>query len=496
MKFRGINLARFGGIIFFSVLLADIIIRVCFLHHKTLWLDEAYSVFLLRSDLKMAKDLLLYVQGNFLGYWLIGHPFIKLFPDLPIEITLRAPSLIADILSMIIFYKIVKRLRGVKFARISTLFYSLHPVLIWHSLDGRFYSIFLLLCLLSIFVLINIKERQKGWFLWSLLTGIIPYFHYYGYFFIFLLGSTLFFFYPTLFAESRRRLLLKFIPVFIILAPSLALFYNQSQNISSPSLILEGQNLKDMLLFILLSLFGNFHQEYLSFIAPALLFFVILIAIFFSDNRFRKIYLLIFLLILLVPTITHYFTKIFFHSRFVIFSIPFFIFVTLDLITNFHRIFKGLILFAFILNFLYVDYFTITDDSSRPFTRKDLVAIEKLPGTYLFVPGAFAMVFDAYKLIESRTKVLCFPDASNKKEINIMLNPKRTSYTVFLLPEECSNLKKTLEKEEMVNLIFSSFLRTRDLMFQCVEWALKSFQVKKYNKLSSGILVIQLQREN
>lgn len=493
MNVAKINSVKFQGIIFYFVIITSIGIRVIFLNHKTLWLDEAYSVLFCKSNLTKAIDFIISVQGNFAGYWVIIHPLLKIFKNVPIEITLRAPSLIADILAMFIFYKIVRKLLGEKEAKLSTVFYSLHPVLIWHSLDGRFYSIYLLLCLLSIYLLINIKEKQKGFFLWCLVTGIIPYFHYYGYFF-FLLAITLFIFFPTLIAESRSRLILKLFPVFIIMLPSLVLFYTQSQNTSTPSLILQGQDVKDMLLFILLSLFGNFHQEYLSFFIPSILFFVMLIIFVFSDNKFKKLYILIFLLILSVPTIIHYFTKIFFHSRFVIFSIPFFIFATVNLISRSHKILKSGLVLAFMLNYLSVDYFSLTETSSRPFTRNDLENIDKLPGNFLFVPGTFAIIVESYNLLENRSIVLCFPDITNKKELSIMLSSEQTKYIPFLIPQECSKLKESIEKEEKINLIFSPFLKTRELMSDCVINATKSFKVTQVNELASGIKIIQLQK--
>lgn len=494
MKVAKINIAKFQKIIFYSVIIFSIVIRAFFLNHKTLWLDEAYSVLFCKSNLTKAMDFIISVQGNFAGYWIIIHPLLKFFKNVPIEITLRTPSLIADILAMFVFYKIVRKLLDEKEAKLATIFYSLHPVLIWHSLDGRFYSIYLLFCLLSVYLLINIKGKQKGFLLWSLVTGIIPYFHFYGYFFIFLLFLALFIFFPTLIAESRIKLILKFFPVFFIMGPSLVLFYFQSQNISTPSLILSEQRIKDSLLFIALSLFGNFHQEYLSFYIPLILFPVTLIIFVLSDSKFKNLYIVIFLLILLLPSITHYFTKIFFHSRFVIFSIPFFIFAVVDLISKKNKILKNILIVAFILNYLWVDYATLTVNSARPFRRNELENIDKLPGNFLFVPGYFVTIFDSYNLLKNRSKYLCLPDISNKKDLSIMLPPGQTEYLPYLIPQECSALKESIEKEEIINLIFSPFLKTRELMSECIINVTKSFKVTHVNELASGIKIIQLQK--
>ncbi len=500
MKVTEINVVKFQRILFYFVIITSIVIRVFFLNHKTLWLDEAYSVLFCKSELKRALDFIISVQGNFAGYWIVIHPLLKLFKNVPIEITLRTPSLIADILAMSFFYKIVRKLRGEKEARLAVIFYSLHPVLIWHSLDGRFYSIYLLLCLLSVYLLINIKEKQKGFILCSLVTGIIPYFHYYGYFFFSLLVFALFTFFPSSIVESRKKLILKLSPAFLIMGPSLLLFYTQSQNVSTPSLILKGQSLKDMLLFILLSLPGNFHQEYLSFFIPSILIFVMLIMLIFSNSEFKKLYIVIFSLILLVPPITHYFTKIFFHSRFVIFSIPLFIFATVDIISSniisskLHKIAKMLVIFAFMLNYLWVDYATITVSSPRPFTRDELKNIDRLHGNFLFVPAYFMTIFDSYNLLKNRSIYLCFPDITNKKELSIMLPPEQNNYIPYLIPGECSKLKESIEREEKINLIFSPFLKTRELMSECVINAIKSFKVTQVNELASGIKIIQLQK--
>lgn len=494
MMVASINLAKFQRILFYLVIITSIGARVIFLNHKALWYDEAYSLLFCRNNLTKAIDFILFVQGTFIGYWVIIHPLLKIFKNVPIEIPLRAPSLIADILAMSLFYKIVKKLLNEKEARLATIFYALHPVLIWHSLDGRFYSIYLLLCLLSIYLLINIKEKKGGLYLWFLVTGIIPYFHYYGYFFFFLLAMTLFIFFPTLISESRIRLVLKLLPVFIVMLPSLFLFYMQSKSISTPSLILQSQDIKDMLLFILLSLSGNFHQEHLSFLIPSILLPAVLIILILSNSQFKKLYILVLLLVILVPTLTHYLTRIFFHSRFVIFSIPFFIFVTVSLISGYHRILKNLLVFAFIFNFLYVDYFTLTQNSSRPFTRNDLKNIDKLPGSFMFVPGFLAIIFESYNLLEDRSIHLCLPDITNKKELSIMLPAEETEYIVYLIPRECSRLKDSIEKEEKINLIFSPFLKTREIMSECIIKATKSFKVTQVNKLSSGIEIIQLQK--
>ncbi len=489
-----INTIGFKDFIFYSVVITSIAIRMFLLNHKTLWLDEAYSVLFCRSNLKKAMDFIIYVQGNFPGYWIVIHPLLKFFKNIPIEVTIRAPSLLADVLAMFLFYRIVRKLLGEKDAKLATIFYSLHPVLVWHSMDGRFYSIYLLLCMLSVYLLINIKEKQKGFSLWSIVTGIIPYFHYYGYFFFFLLVLTLFLFFPTSIAEGRRRLILKVLPAFLVMVPSLILFYTQSQNISTPSLILKGQSFKDALLFILLSLPGNFHQEYLSFLIPSILISVTLIIFILSESEFKKIYIVTFLLILFLPSIIHYFTKIFFYSRFVIFSIPLFIFATVNIISKTDKTVRIFIISAFILNYLWVDYATIIAGSRRPFPRDVLRKIDTLDGNFLLVSPYLAMIFEAYDLIKDRSIHLCLPDIANRREVSIMLSSLSGKYIPYLIPEECTRLKESIEKEQKINLIFSPFLKTAELMSECVIKATKSFRITEVNELPSGIKIIQLEK--
>ncbi len=493
------TIKKFKNFLFYALIAGNIFVRIWLLDYKTLWLDEAYSVIFGRSDWKTAIEYVLYLQGTFPGYWLVIHPLLKFLKNMPVEITLRAPSLIADVLAMLFFYKIVKKLLGEKEARLATLFYSFHPVLIWHSMDGRFYSIYLLLCILSIYFLINIKENGKGFILWTLFTGLIPYFHFYGYFFIFLLTMILYISFSTLIAETRGRLILKLFPLFLFMLPSLTLFFTQIQNPTIPNLILKGiqfkgMNFKDSLLFIVLSFFGNFHQEHLSFLAPSLLILLILIIFIFAKNKFKKLYIIILLFVLLIPPLVHYIIKIGFHSRYVIFSIPFFIFVTINLISGLQRVFKTLTILAFSINYLVVDYLTFTTTSARSFTREELKIIDNLPGNLLFVPGYFVYIFDAYNLLKNRDLFLCFPDFSNKKHLSIMHSPEYTNYIIFLIPEECSKLKEALENENKINLIFSPFLKTRELMGNCVTNATKSFKLIQVNELQSGITLIQMRK--
>jgi len=136
----------------------------------------------------------------------------------------------------------------------------------------------------------------------------------------------------------------------------------------------------------------------------------------------------------------------------------------------------------------------VETNSGRPFTRNDLKYINELPGNFLLLPGYFVIIFDAYNLLKDRTKFLCLPDITNKKDLSIMLGIEPKGLVPFLIPAECGKLTDAIGKERKINLIFSDILKTSELMSGCVVNATKSFKIVRVIELSSGTKIIQLEK--
>jgi uncharacterized membrane protein len=106
---------------------------------------------------------------------LAGHGF-------PPEWVVRAPAFLSAILGLITTWWLARTLFGDRVAAFSLLVVGFNPVFLWYAVEGRPYSLFLFLSVLSIATYYrSLRQPTRGWLLLYVLSSVaLVYSHYYG----------------------------------------------------------------------------------------------------------------------------------------------------------------------------------------------------------------------------------------------------------------------------------------------------------------------------
>ena len=149
------------------ILLVGTLLRIYDLSSESIWMDETLS-------LKFSHD----INGDYGNpplYFLFLNHWMRLFGNS--EFSIRFPSAIFGVISVVLVYYLANFLFNKKIALISALMLSVNPFHIYLSQQARMYSLFTLFSLLSLFYFFKIlKEgRKKNMILYLAgLQGINP----------------------------------------------------------------------------------------------------------------------------------------------------------------------------------------------------------------------------------------------------------------------------------------------------------------------------------
>lgn len=116
----------------------------------------------------------------FLNYW------IKLFGDG--EFSIRAPSVIFGILSILLLYFLADLLFDKNIALLSIFIFSINPFHIYLSQQARMYPLFILFSLLSLFYFFKVLKEEKkiNWWFYIIFNLLNLYTHYFAVFVLFI----------------------------------------------------------------------------------------------------------------------------------------------------------------------------------------------------------------------------------------------------------------------------------------------------------------------
>src|SRR5205823_7561421 len=114
------------------------ILRLAYLGHKSLWLDEAVSVSLARLDWRSFEQTLWLREGNMALYYLLLRPFVALIQS---EWCMRLLSAFAGIATVPVMLKLGTRLFGRRAGILSASLFAVNACSIVYSQEARGYSL-------------------------------------------------------------------------------------------------------------------------------------------------------------------------------------------------------------------------------------------------------------------------------------------------------------------------------------------------------------------
>jgi len=163
------------------VLLLSLFFRLYHLGGQSIWLDEALSIKF--AKLKLLQIFFLHDNNPPLYYTLL-HWWIQLFGVS--EFSVRLPSAIFGILSVLMMYKIGSMLFDVEAGRLSSFLLAISTFHIYYSQEARTYSLSLFLTLLGMYFFLKAIENMshKNVIGYVLSSVMLLYSHIYGLFII------------------------------------------------------------------------------------------------------------------------------------------------------------------------------------------------------------------------------------------------------------------------------------------------------------------------
>lgn len=147
-------------ILFIAILLLGLFLRIYHLDEESLWVDEAYT--LQHAQAESLTEMLqgiIQTEGAPPGHYLLLYYGIKIFADS--EFSLRFPSMIFGLLSIVLLYKLGTLLFNRNIALMASLFLSTSMLQILYSQEARIYSLFGFLALLTAYLFFLIIEKEK-----------------------------------------------------------------------------------------------------------------------------------------------------------------------------------------------------------------------------------------------------------------------------------------------------------------------------------------------
>jgi mannosyltransferase len=160
--------------------LVGAVLRLWHLGAKSLWFDEPLTVAIARLSWPSFARLWWYGEAAYQGaYFLLMRGWLRLGDS---EAWIRLPSAIFAIASIPLIYVVARKLIGEKAALAAAVLLAFSPTDVYYSQEARGYTltIFLVLLSASFFVRAVEENRERDWLLWTVLSALAVYSHFFA----------------------------------------------------------------------------------------------------------------------------------------------------------------------------------------------------------------------------------------------------------------------------------------------------------------------------
>lgn len=291
-----------------AILILALILRIINLG-QSIWLDEGINAVYV-NELNFKQLFFEYPIGDFHPplFHLVLKTFITFFQLS--EWSLRVPSVIFGVMTVITTYLIGKRLYDNKTGVISALLIATSPLAIYYSQEARMYSLAAFLASLSVYFFVSVLKNDKvyNWIGFILATALTLYTEYIPYLLIptFLLFITLF--KKRIAKSTLKSFLPSFLLVLILISPWLLVLPNQLKTgllsaSASPvwASVVGSAQLKELPLTLVKFIIGRISIDnnltYLLAVTPLTIFYLFLLTISLLRMNYQRLFLWFYLLI-------------------------------------------------------------------------------------------------------------------------------------------------------------------------------------------------------
>ncbi len=179
---------------------------------QSLWLDEAYTVSLVRRGLFDMLSQIPVSESTPPLYYILAWLWTNVFGHG--EIGLRSLSAVFGTATVPVVYLVAQRVAGSRAGLIAAALTAVNPLLVWYSQEGRAYALMVLLGALSALFFIEALQspRRAVWIRWTVVSALALTTHYFAAFLIAAEIVWLFITRPRL----RRALVIASTPVVLV----------------------------------------------------------------------------------------------------------------------------------------------------------------------------------------------------------------------------------------------------------------------------------------
>ena len=210
-----------------GLVLINIIIKSIYLTDQSVSHDEPFSLYHAQFDFWTLIDFLKKYNNPPL-YEIILHYWIKVFGIS--ELAIRALPMLFSSLSVLFIYKIGKSFFDIRVGLAASLLFTFSSFQIWYAHDCRVYSLFLLLTVMSMYLFFKLIKDQRlskfDFISLLLVNSLILYAHYFG-IFIWLVESVII----LLFYFKIKPVLIPFLKLggisFLLFIPQLVIMFER-----------------------------------------------------------------------------------------------------------------------------------------------------------------------------------------------------------------------------------------------------------------------------
>ena len=155
-----------------AVTLLAAVARLPTLGQQSYWLDEGYTVRLLRMSFSGMLHAIPRTESTPPLYYVTAWVWTRVFGDM--EFGLRSLSALAGIATVPVAWAIARRVGGHRAAAIAGLLVAVSPLLVWFSQEARSYALATLLATLSVLCVVGwTQDRRGGWLAgWALTAAL------------------------------------------------------------------------------------------------------------------------------------------------------------------------------------------------------------------------------------------------------------------------------------------------------------------------------------
>ena len=160
---RGIRPA----VIMSAVVVVGAALRIVGITHQSIWLDEAFSVYLSAHRYPTILDFIAGSDAHPPLYYLVLHTWMVLGSSV---LVLRMLSALASIATLVMLYLLGRRLANPRVALLATAFMAISAFQVWYAQEVRMYALTTLAVVIAVYGLVR-AWHQGGMSSWVLFTG-------------------------------------------------------------------------------------------------------------------------------------------------------------------------------------------------------------------------------------------------------------------------------------------------------------------------------------